>query len=592
MTSSGAARWLISVVAWLVPSDMRREWRREWEAELDWCAAEGRGTWHQLRRARGAGRHALWLRSRRWRTGMLWQDIRYGARALRSRPALTVVAILTLALGIGANTAIFSVVHAVLLRDLPYPDTEQLVSIYATHRRYDFDHGVERPEDIQYWIEHAQTTSVIAPIDGGLITVTTGGQPDRIRYSQVPPQFFEAMKVAPMLGRVFSGAEATANERVVVVSHALWSSRLGGSSDLSTMTIDLDGQAWRVIGVMPPAFKFPVEIPLWLPFDLSRTEKSWHLGSVARLKPGVTIPDAQRDFDRMAADLERQNPKARKDRGFNVVGLQADLARRSVDGLAFLQGVVGLVLLIGCANVANLMLAQASARQREFSVRSALGASRLRLIRQLMTESLLLSMAGAAVGIAIAIPGVRALVHAAPPVLLPYPDELGVNWTVLSFTVVLAAATGLIFGLAPALMSSTPNLTRTLGQGVRTASTGLSLSRRQYFRGGLVALEMALALVLLVGGGLLIRSFAMLSSQPPGFESSGLLTAQISLPPARYATSEARRAFWSRLLSDLSAVPGVSQAVMSNALPFSTWEWQLDFKVEGRADVPNDGAGF
>jgi putative ABC transport system permease protein len=592
MSTARSARWLVGAIAWLVPGDVRAEWHRDWDAELSWCAGTGRGTWHQLRRARGAWRHAFWLRTHRWRTDMLLQDLRHSVRALRARPALTAVAVLTLALGIGANTAIFSVVHAVLLRRLPYPDADQLVSIYATHRKYNFDHGVETPADIQYWMDHAQSTSGIAPMSGGSTTVTTGGEPDRLRYSAVTPAFFDVMRVAPLMGRVFTAAESAAEEHVVVVSHELWRSRLNGASDFSAMTLELDGQPWRVIGVMPAEFKYPAGIAMWRPFDFSRAMQAWHLGSVARLKPGVTVAAAQHDFDRMAMALEAASPKARKDRGFNVAGLRQDLAYRALDGVKLLQGVVALVLLIACVNVANLMLAQAGGRRHEFGVRAAIGASRARLVRQLVTESVVLSMIGAAIGATIAVPGVRALVAAAPPFLLSYPDDIGVNWIVLAYTAAIAAVTGLIFGLAPAVMLSQPGLAGAVGHGQRTAAAGLSLSRRQYFRGALVAVEIALALVLLVGGGLLIRSFTLLARQAPGFNTDNLLTAQIALPAAAYPTDEARHRFWSSLTERLAATPGISHAVVSNALPFSDWEWQTDFKVEGREDVPNNGVGI
>jgi putative ABC transport system permease protein len=592
MNPSRFAQRLITAAAWLVPADVRHEWRREWVSELSWSAANGRSTSQQLRRASGAWRHALWLRSRRWAAGLLWQDVRSALRTMRARPGFTAMAIVTMALGIGANTAVFSVVYAVMLRRLPYPDAGQLASVYATHRKYDFDHGVERPEDIQYWMDHAQSTAEIAPIDGGRTTITSGGEPDRLPFSKVTPEFFSIMSVPPLVGRIFTAEEAAADRRVVVVSYSLWQNRLGGTRDLAKATLDLDGQSWEVIGVMPPAFKFPERTVLWLPFDFSRAGKMWYLGSVVRLKPGITVEQAQQEFDRMAADLERESPKARKDRGFNVVGLKEDLAYRSSDGLKLLQGVVALVLLIACSNVANLLLAQASARRRELSLRAALGASRSRLVRQLLTESVLLSLSGAALGAAIAAPAVRALVSAAPPFVLSYPDEIGVSWTVLGFTAALAIATGIVFGLVPALLSSRPGLTQTLGQGERSASAGLSLSRRQYFRSGLIAFEIALALLLLIGGGLLVRSFALLSAQEPGFQRANLLTASLSLPVARYESPESRRTFWSRLLEELAAKPGVTQAVMSNALPFSKWEWQTDFRVEGLEQVPNNGAGF
>jgi putative ABC transport system permease protein len=586
------SRRFISAVAWLVPADMRREWQRDWESELTWSAAHDRGRWHQWRRARGAVQHATWLRAQRWRTDMFLHDLRDGLRALITRPALTAVAVLTLALGIGANTAIFSVVNAVLLRELPYPQADQLVSIYATNREFGFERGVERPEDIQYWIDHSETAALIAPLGGGSATVTQGGEPERIRVSDATPEFFQVMNVAPAIGRVFTADDVTAGAHVVVVSDELWRSRLGRATDLTDVTIDLNGERWLVIGVMPPAFKYPVNIGMWRPFDFSKAMKAWYLGSVARLKPGVTVEAAQRDFDRLAAELASASPKARQGRGFKVVGTRQDLAYRSIDGLKLMQGVVLLVLLIACANVANLLLAQASLRQREFSVRAAIGASRPRLFRQLLTESLVLSTLGAALGAAIAVPGVRALVSAAPPLLLPYPDTIGVNWTALAFTAAVAVTTSVIFGLAPALMLSSPNLTRAMGQGSRTASSGLSFSRRQYFRGGLVAAETALALVLLIGGGLLIRSFTLLTAQAPGFRTDHFLTAQVSLPAANYPTDEQRHQFWSTLIERVGALPGVSGAVVSNALPFSNWEWQTDFRIEGREDVANNGVGI
>jgi putative ABC transport system permease protein len=521
------------------------------------------------------------------------QDIRYAIRTFRARPAFTAVALVTLALGIGVNTAIFSVVHGVMLRGLPYPDADHIALVYASHRRLDFDHGVMNPFDVTYIGERATAFSALAATRGGSVTLTGAGEPARLRVSHVEAAFFDVMATRPALGRPFTPAETRDAERVVVISHGLWTTRFGREPDILDRAVLLDDEPWRVVGVMPSSFAYPEGVDFWRPLALTNADRaamnSWFLGTIGRLRPGVAPEDAQGELDRIAADLEAAYPEQRRDRGFNLIGLQQDLARRSAEGLTMLQGVVLFVLLIACANVANLLLAQAAARQREFAVRAAVGGSRARLVRQAMTESVTLAAAGAALGVVLAVWGVQALLALAPEGLLPNAASIGVSWPVLAMTALAATGTGILFGLAPALLVSAPASAGALKDGARSSAGGLGWSRRQWLRSGLVATEVALALVLLTGAGLLARSFTHLLAQPPGFRAEGVLTAQVTLPSVRYPDAGSRYAFWSDLVDRLDALPGVTNAAGSTALPFTYWEWATGFMIKGREDVPNNG---
>ena len=547
---------------------------------------------------RRAARHIAGARTRS-RISTMWhsllQDVRYAVRTLRQRPGATTAALLTLALGIGANTAIFSVVHAVLLRDLPYPEADRITRIYATHRRYNFSRGVVNPFDFDYLERHARTFSRVAVMDFSTATLTGAGEPMALRGQNVMPAFFDIVGVRPAQGRVFTAEEARAKSDTVVISHGLWRSAFGGRADIVGLPLMLDDQPGTVIGVMPEGFALPEGMDFWRPYDLTPAERrqmgSWSLDVIAQLGPGITVAAAQQEVDRIGRDLEAAFPKQRRDRGFNIVTLRDDLAFRSRDGLRLLQGVVLFVLLIACANVANLLLAQTVSRQREFGLRAAVGASRLRLIRQSLTESVVLACTGAVLGVLLAFWGVRALVAMAPALLLPDPDSIGISWPVLGMATLAALVTGLVFGLAPALASSATDLSGALKHGMRTTAGGLGWSRRQWLRAALVTAEIALALVLVAGAGLLVRSFAVLMRQAPGFETDHLLTAQVTLPDQRYATTESRLQFWRDLTDRLGRIPGVTGAAGSTAVPFSNWEWQSDFRIKGREQVPNDGAG-
>jgi len=524
----------------------------------------------------------------------LSQDLVFAFRTFRARPAVTVIALVTLALGIGANTAIFSVVHAVLLRPLPFPDAERIVSIYATNRKYQFTRGVMSPFDYDYLEQRAQSFEALALTTVISSTLTTGGEPTRLRGARVSPSYFRVFGLRPVAGRILADDDVALKDGVAMISSRLWRERFNNRPDVINSVVVLDARPWTIVGVMAPDAS-PDDTDLWIPFGLKPEDRqakgSWFLGVAAKLKPGVSPATAQAELSALYSVLEQTYPKERKDRGLNVVELRADRAYRSADGLRLLQGVVVFVLLIACANVANLLLAQAAWRQREFGVRAAVGASRWRLIRQSLTESVALSLAGALLGAGLAYWGVRGLIALAPPFLLPAPETIGVSWQALLFTASIAAITGVVFGVLPALVSSLVDFGRALNTGARAIAGGLTFSRRQWMRAGLVAGEIALALILLTGAGLLVRSFSMLLAQPLGFRSEGLLTAQFSLPIARYGSLDAQLPFWLTLRERAKSIPGVRDVALSNALPFSNWEWQSDFRVAGRENVANDGAG-
>lgn len=521
------------------------------------------------------------------------QDIRFGLRTFRKRPGFTAVALVTLALGIGANAAIFSVVHAVLIRDLPYPAPDRLVRIYETFqgRRA---RGVANPFNYDVWERQTQSFERLAAMRSGMATLTGAGDPERVQVQWVMASFFDIMGLQPALGRLLTDADAAETRPLVLISHRLWNLRFGGHSNVLGRTLELEGERVSVVGVLPPAFGIPENCDIWRPYLLPAQIRahmdSWYLGVVARLRPGVTIGQAQAEMDAISAQLSARFPAQRRNRGVWVIGLQQDLASRVEEALGILQGVVGFVLLVACANVANLLMASASGRSRELSIRASLGAGRARLIRQLVTESVLLAVAGGLVGVTLAAWGVRILVAMAPEFTLPASATIGVDWAVLAFTIGLSVVTGLVASVAPALLFARSDAADTLkdtSQG--SAGTGRSGQR---LRSSLVALEVALALVLVTGSTLLIRSFVQLARQDPGFSAERLLTADISLPARTYPTPVVQQQFWRSLFERLQSMPGTIGVGASTALPFSTWEWQTWFEIRGREDVKNTGSSI
>ena len=523
----------------------------------------------------------------------LWQDVRYTARMMRRSPLYTAAAVGTLAIGIGATTAIFSVVHATLLRELPFHEPDRIVRVYESFRTR-FTRGVANPANFDYWERHATSFSHISAIRHGSATLTGAGDAASIRVVGVTPAFFDVMGMSPAVGRRLTTADAAGVGTPVLLAHELWTTRFGADQAITQRTVILDGVARPVAGVMPAGFDFPNQTDVWESFDIPPAQRasarSWYLGVVARMKPGVTAEAAQAEMDRVAVQLQTVEPARQKDRGAYVVPLREDLVYRMTDGLALLQGAVLLVLLIAVANVANLMLAHSSGRRREFNVRAAVGASRARMLRQVLTESLLLGVAGAAAGALLAVGGVKALV-ALSPRAMPATLTPAVDGPVLAFALAAGLITSVIFGVAPAVFAARTDVAGAAKEGSHTTIVGAG-GKAGRLRAALVVAEVALAVTLLAGAGLLIRSFTQLMMQDIGFRADRVLTAQTTLPSARYDTPGKRLQFWGDLFERLESIPGVTAAGGSTALPFSNWEWQTGFRIVGRESVPNEGTSI
>lgn len=512
------------------------------------------------------------------------QDIRHGFRAFRRRPGFTAIILATLALGIGANTAVFSVVYAALLRDLPFPESDRIVRIYETHRPSGFNRGVASPFNYDRWEQRTTTLESMSALRAMSLTLTGAGDPVRLRAQAVMPSFFDVMQTRPAYGRAFMPEEAFTGQKRAILSHGLWRTRFGSDAAAIGRPLTLEGERYEIVGVMPAGFGFPHDTEVWVPLQLTPGDRSnmtsWYLDVVARMRPGVTLETAQAEFDAIAAGLEAEFPQSRSGRGVAIVGLHEALVGSLAGGLKLLQSVVLAVLLIACANVANLLLAQGVTRAHEFGVRTAIGAGRWRLMRQLLTESLMLAMIGAALGALLAVWGVKGLLSLSPE-SLPEGVSAGVGVWPLVFTAAVAIATSACFGVLPALMAVRTDTAGALRDGGRTGSA----RRGAFLRRGLVAAEVTLAIVLLAGSGLLIRSFSKLVSQDVGFEPEGVVTALVSLPDGRYPDAPARGRFWTALFERLQVLPGVTSATGSTALPFSNWQWQTIFMIEDHENV-------
>jgi putative ABC transport system permease protein len=513
----------------------------------------------------------------------LLQDLRFAVRMMRKRPGFTAVVVLTLALGIGANTAIFSVVNAVLLKSLPYRNADRLVWVAGNIRGGTSRASVSPPDYLDYraqntvFEEFATSTSVPFPVN-----LTGAGEPERLTGSLVTANYFRAFGVEPALGRVFDAEEERAAPApVAVLSDGFWKRRLGGDPSVVGKTLTLDGKAVTVVGVAPPSFQYPAGTELWLPLDFDQPDMkirpAHFLRPIGLLKPGVTIEQARAETDLIAGRLEEQYPDSNKGWSLTLVPLQEQVVGGVRTSLWVLLGAVGFVLLIACANVSNLTLARAAGRHRELALRTALGASRWRVVRQQLTESLLLGVAGGGLGLLLAVWGVDALT-ALGAGDIPRTREIGVDGRVLAFTAALSVLTGLAFGLLPALRASRPNLNEVL----KDAGRGTSGPRRGRVRAALVVSEIALALTLLVGAGLLVKSFVGLLRVNPGFDPAHVLTLRIDLARARYAKPGQAAAFFGELQRRVAALPGVEAAGMVSELPLSGQPNDLYFYVAGR----------
>ncbi len=523
--------------------------------------------------------------------GTLWQDLRYGARMLLKKPGFTLVAVLTLALGVGANTAIFTVVNAVLLRSLPFEHAEQLVRIGGANQQRNKRLGTLSPHDFYDIRDRNTVFESIAAYDGWSPSLTGTGEPERLAGGRVTTSFFNVLKVEPALGRAFlPQEEQRGNHLVVILSYGLWQRRFGANPSIVGQSITLGGLSYNVIGVLPQGFDPPqfsnvgFEKPeLWAPFapDLSQWTRSGRSldTAIARLKPGVSSEQAQAELMVIAQQLEQQYPDTNAGESLNVVSLHEQLVGKIRSALMIFLAAVGFVLLIACANVANLLLARAAARQKEIAIRTALGAGRWRVVRQLLTESVLLALLGGALGLLFAMWATDYLVTLGADAL-PHLGRIGLDLRVFGFTTLLTLLTGIAFGLAPALQFSKPDLNETLKESGRTSMSGRGSQR---LRGLLVVSEIAISLLLLIGAGLLVKSFMRLQNVSPGFDPHNTLAMNVFLPGAKYPEDEQQRAFFDQAQERIKALPGVDAVGMVSNLPVSGGFDTVSFYAEGQA---------
>ena len=516
--------------------------------------------------------------------GTLAQDLRYAVRMLVKRPGFTAVAVLTLALGIGANTAIFSVVNAVLLRPLPFAEPDRLVYAEGADLRDGSKGGAISPPDFLDYREQNHVFERFAAFMPQSSTVTgDGSASERINSARVSHGFFETLGIAPLDGgRTFlAEEEQEGRNAVAVLSYGLWQRRYGADPKIVGKTIALNGQTVTIVGVMPAGFEYPREAQLWAPIAFKSPQtsmrRSHFLRAVGRLKPGVTVEQAQADINQIARQLEQQYPESNTNFSMGLTLLPEWTVGEMRSTLLVLLVAVGFVLLIACANVANLSLARGASRSREVAIRSALGASRGRVVRQLLTESVVMALLGGALGLLLAMWGVDLLVSLSPE-NLPRVKEVTTDWNVLGFTLLVSILTGILFGLFPALATSKTNLTETLKEGGR----GASGAGRQRLRSLLVVAEVALSLVLLVGAGLLIKSFLRLSNVDVGFVPTNVLSMQLSMTQKSYPEPRQRAVFYEQLISRIESLPGVQAAGAVSELPLSGQENDTFFNIEGK----------
>ena len=501
--------------------------------------------------------------------GSLWQDVRYGVRVLLRSPGFTTVAVLTLALGIGANTALFSVVSGVLLHPLPFPAPDELHSVYTRTER--FPKGSVSYLNFRDWQRATGAFSALGAYRSDDFNLTGSGEAERLRTCMVSSEFFPLLGVRPMVGRTFTADEDRAGaEPVVVLADGLWKRKFGGAPDIAGRTITLNGRLYTIVGVAPGRLNVSDDADVYVPIgqwtDETFRDRRVSMGMrvVGRVKPGVTTAQAQADMDRIARDLEKTYPEADKGSAINVVPLKKDVVGDVEGILMVLLGAVSFVLLIACANVANLLLARATGRSREFAVRAALGANAGRIVRQLLTESVLLALAGGLFGAILAKWGMRAILAALPDAL-PRSEEIGLDAGVLLFTLGISALTGILFGLAPALRLLRPDLQETLKAGGR-GSSGARRRTQSVF----VAAEIGMALVLLIGAGLMIRSLRALWAIDPGFDPRHALSFSISLTPGQDRTAAELRAKYRAALRAFEGVRGVTHvSLVGGSLPMS-----------------------
>jgi predicted permease len=581
--------WLIGFIGLIVPRHLRADWRQEWESELrtreamlaEWEKLDRRHKLELFRRRAGAFLDALWLQPRRWEDEMI-QDLRYGFRMLAKHPGVTVAIVLMLALGIGANAALFSMVNGVLLNPLPFPHPEQLMTLHQS--KPNFATGAIPYPNFLDWRRENRTFSAMAVSRGSSFSLLGVGEAEHVDGRWVSADLFSVLGVEPALGRTFSSGE---DERgaapVVVISAGLWQRKFGEAADTVGKSLTLDDKSYTIVGVLPPSFGLYPSTDVYVPIGqwnnpaLESRFAALGLHGIGRLRPGVTAAEAEADLDGVMQRLAEAYPDANRGNGATIVPMKELLVGNVRLTLWMLMGAVGFVLLIACVNVSNLLLARSTGRRREFAIRAAVGAGRWRLVRQLMIESMLLACLGGGLGLLLAWWGTRAALGVLPTAL-PRAGEIELDGRVLLFTASVTLLTGMLAGLAPALRASAERLSEAIKEGARGAAGGRLRAQRI-----LVTVEVALALVLLVGAGLMIRSLGALWRVDPGFRAENVVTFGLDFSPEmQAATPEAARASLRELSDEIGAVPGVRAASFSvGASPLQS-EDDLFFWIDGQ----------
>jgi putative ABC transport system permease protein len=529
----------------------------------------------------------------------LWKDVRFAARVLWKSPSFAGIALLALVLGIGANTAIFSVVNAVLLRPMPFRDPDRLVMVWEASPRTHKD-NVANPQNVADWQKRNRSFEKIGaylPFNTTM-SITGEGTPEEVPGNIATLDFFPILGVQPALGRNFLPEEQRANDNVVLISDGLWRRRYGADPNILGKKLIVRGTPAAVVGVLPASFRFPdVKADIWMLYypNPQAPRRGRFLAPIARLKPGVTVEQAQADMNSIGAQLAQENPAFDTKWGISVLPMRKQFTGELRTPLLVLLGAVGLVLLIACANVANLMLMRSSSRQREMAIRTSLGATRMRIVRQLLIESGILGVLGGLLGLVMAVWAKDGLLAMLPENMsVAKVNSVTIDGNVLGFTVILSLGTALLFGLLPALRASRPDLSDTLKEGGRAVSAGL---RRNQMRAALVAGEMAVALMLLIGAGLLIQSFIRLASVTPGFQPDRILSMRVSLTAQRYRDRQASVAGYQEIIRRIEQVPGVLAVGSVHFLPFggglsATGYWVANRPAPKPGDEPVTGVSI
>ncbi len=520
------------------------------------------------------------------------KDLRYAVRTLLKRPGFLFIAVSTLALGIGATTAMFTVVNSVLLRPLQFPEPERIVLLEGVNPRQGITRSNMSVPDVVDWQQQSHSFEQIAGFISGGTFLTTGDDIERVRTTSVSADFFPLFRVAPISGRTIQASDAQqGTQPVAVISYALWQRRFGGAADALNRQIALNGASTTIVGIMPAGFNYPDDTDLWVAFLLDGPKErrdNRYVNVVARLKPGATIAQTQAELDTINQRLAQNYQDTNTGWSVRLYDLRERLVGSFRTALLMLFGAVGFVLLIACANVANLLLARAAYRQKEIALRTALGASRLRIVRQLLTESVLLWVVSGAIGLALSVWLIKLLIAISPP-NTPRFEEISLNWQVFLFAFGVTILAGLVFGLVPALQTSRFNLNETLKESGRS---GAPSATRNRVGGLLIVSEVALSFVLLAGAGLLIKSFMQLRHMNPGFNADNALTVRVALPPGKYKQGEPRAQIYQQLISQVKTVPGVQNAgaVLSLPLGGDTFSVGRGVLLEGKPARPEEAS--